>query len=159
MSTYKNLSRIRFHNVTYFLGMFVLIWGCGQIIGIIFLNLTPNVQKILLSKEKINNAELFFSLILGPILETSILIYSLLISGQIIKNKTFSRFFAIVPICVLHSINYWQLPFIVALPFYFEIMAYSRFREQWSVVKSMIAVVILHSLSNLLTFYATNSLS
>jgi hypothetical protein len=150
----KNLN-----NIIYFLGFFILIWTSGQVTAWIFLHLTPSVQDDLLKNETYSILELFFILIFSPILESFILAYCISIARQTIKPTRLTPISSVIPICLLHAIEYWQLAFLVLLPFYFQALAYIRFRKDYSLVKSIAAITMLHSMSNFLTLYAIGAFS
>lgn len=142
----------------FFLIFFILIWGSGQLVGHIFLFSFPELSTIFYDSEKSSNVELILTLIFAPIIETAILVYCIFMSKQIFRNKKLAMLSSIVPIAFLHAITFWQSPFIVAIPFLFQAIAYTFFRKSYSRYQSMTAIACLHSMANWLTLYLTNSL-
>ena len=144
--------------IAYLLLFLFLIWGSGQLTGYIALKIYPELDIIFSDQEKGSSTDLLFALIISPLIETVMLAYCILISRQIIKNKNISLICAVLPVCALHALVFWQLALIALLPFFFQASAYVTLRERWPASTSIIAIAILHGMANFTTLYLSKSL-
>jgi cytochrome bd-type quinol oxidase subunit 2 len=134
----------------YFICCLIFIWGSGQIIGVFFSMLYPELNNEIIADLRSTNliALLLIALMVAPILETAILVYSIHISKQIFP-KSMCVYLSIFPICFLHLFDYWQLFFIVLFPFYFQAVAYISVRGQRSRRSAFLFLTALHFFANL----------
>jgi len=65
-------------------------------------------------------------------------------------------FFSVIPIVSMHALDFWQLSFVVFLPFYFQSIVYLNLRRNFNLLTSMTFVAALHGFSNLLSIILIN---
>jgi hypothetical protein len=94
-------------------------------------------------------------ILIAPAFETSMLVYCIIIFRQIFKLEKIALICAVLPVCLLHGIGNWQLPFIVFLPFYFQAIVYVKLRKNYPLLTCMLFVAVLHSLVNFIAIYTS----
>lgn len=136
----------------YFILCLTLVWGSGLVVGEIFSIIDPGLDQALMDQMRSENliATFFFGVVVAPIFETAVLIYCLHLSNQT-KFRKFYILISTLIICILHLPRYWELFFIVFLPFYLQAVAYISVREQCSFRNSFLFLVAIHFLCNLVS--------
>lgn len=121
----------------------------------LFVRAYPSLETSLLNdvKEFTTGWKPLFPILVAPAFETSMLVYCITISQQIFKKEKIAIFYATLPVCLLHGIGIWQLPFIVFLPFYFQAVVYVKLRKNYPLFTCMLFVAILHALVNFIAIY------
>lgn len=138
--------------INYFIFCLLLTWGSVQIVGAAFSMLFPELDKELISELRSANliVFLFFVLFVAPLLESAILVYSIHISKQIFSAHRYI-YFSIIPVCLMHLFEHWQLFFIALLPFYFQAVAYISIRAQFRQRTAFLFLIALHFFTNLIS--------
>lgn len=130
----------------------LLTWGSAQIVGVAFSMLFPELDKELIAELRSTNliVSLLSALVVAPLLESAILVYSIHISRQIFHANRYI-YFSILPVCLMHLFEYWQLFFIALLPFYFQAVAYISVRDHFPQRTAFLSLIALHFFTNLIS--------
>jgi hypothetical protein len=124
-------------------------------VALSFINIFPHLEKSIINevKELSNGWSLIIPLLFAPIFETSILVFCIHIAKQIFEGKK-ALIFSAFPICILHGVDDWQLPFIVFAPFFLQVVVHEKLRPHYGKYSCMLFLAILHSSYNLIAVFA-----
>jgi len=106
-------------------------------------------EEVMMDLSDFSLINLASSLVISPFVETVILVYSIYIGSQVIKDSRYCLAFSVIPICLIHIVVFWQLAFVVFPLFYIQGMAYGVFRKKVNRNAAIILVTALHFVFNL----------
>lgn len=141
------------HLARYFFKIFLTSYVCGSIALYVIFYIWPHLVMVVRQKQNLAHlgvVDILFALILSPVVESSILVYSIVIFTQIVRNKILACILGALPVAVLHVVIDWRVAVAVIVPFALQGWAYINVRGSIAVMPALIFVAGIHSCMNLM---------